>query len=135
MFYKLLADLIVVIHFVWITFMLLGFLLILQAFFYKKAFFDWFKFRIIHLIGIFYISLLSILGKYCPLTILENFLRSRYELNLVYPGSFIIHYLERLVYPAVNPLIIQIPTAFIAVFTILVFIIRPPRKIRKIPNV
>lgn len=135
MFYKLLADLIVVIHFVWIIFMLLGFLLTLQAFFYKKAFFDWFRFRIIHLIGIFYISLLSILGNYCPLTILENFLRSRYELNLVYPGSFIIHYLERLVYPAVNPLIIQIPTAFIAVFTILVFIIRPPRKIRKIPNV
>lgn len=124
--YKLLADLIVVIHFIWIIFMLLGFLLTLQAFFYKRDFFKWFRFRIIHVLGIFYVALLSILGRYCPLTILENYLRSRYDPNLVYPGSFIIHYLEGLVYPQVNPLIILIPTGFIAVFTVFAFILKPP---------
>lgn len=108
--------------------MLLGFVLTLQAFFYKKSFFNWFRFRIIHILGIFYVALLSIMGKYCPLTILENYLRLKYDPNLVYPGSFITHYLERLIYPEVNPLIIQIPTGFIAVFTVFVFILKPPWK-------
>lgn len=76
--------------------------------------------------GIFYVALLSIMGKYCPLTVLENYLRSRYDSNLVYPGSFIIHYLEGWVYPKVNSLIIQIPTGFIAVFTVFAFILKPP---------
>lgn len=128
MLYRLLADLIVVIHFVWIIFMLLGFILTLQAFFYKRTFFNWFRFRITHLGGILYVALLSIMGKYCPLTVLENYLRSRYNPNLTYPGSFIIHYLEGLVYPGVNSLVIQIPTAFIAIFTVFAFILKPPKK-------
>jgi hypothetical protein len=49
----------------------------------------------------------------------------------VYPGSFIVHYVEKLVYPEVNPLIIQIPTIIIAAFTVVVFIIRPPAKIKR----
>lgn len=130
MFYRILADANVIMHFMWILFMLLGFLFTLQAFFYKKSFFDWLKFRVIHLCGIFYVSLLAILGKYCPLTIWENIARSKYKTSLTYPGSFMIHYVEKLVYPDTNPLIIQIPITFIAIFTILVFIIRPPKGLK-----
>ena len=108
--------------------MLLGFLLTLQAFFCKKDFFNWFKFRVIHLFGIFYVALLSTMGKYCPLTVLENYLRSRYNPNLVYPGSFIIYYMEKLVYPRVNPLLIQIPTIFITLLTVFAFILKPPHR-------
>jgi len=110
--------------------MLLGFLLTLYAVLFREKFFDRWVFRSLHLLGIFYVASLSILGKYCPLTILENELRSRYAMSSVYSGSFIVHYLEKLVYPDVNPLVIQIPTVFIAVFTIVVFIVKPP-KIKK----
>lgn len=131
MLYKVFTDLIVVVHFVWILFMLLGFILTLCGFFYKR-FFDRWLLRTLHLFGILYVGLLALLGRYCPLTILENTLREKYNPELVYPGSFIIHYIERLVYPNVNPLIVLIPTVIIAVFTMVVFIIRPPAKIKRI---
>ncbi|MBA7510801.1 hypothetical protein ES705_02789 [subsurface metagenome] len=132
MSHKIFADAIIVVHFLYILFMLLGFLLTGYALFFRQKFFDRWLFRSLHLLGIFYVASLSILGKYCPLTILENELRLRYEVSLVYSGSFIVHYLEKLVYPDVNPLVIQIPTVFLAIFTIVVFIVRPPKKIKSI---
>ncbi len=130
MLYKFLADIIVIVHLGWISFMLIGFILTLCGFFWK-GFFDKWLFRIFHVFGIAYVSLLAIMGRYCPLTVFENMLRAKYDPSLTYPGSFMIYYFERLVYPDVNPLIIHIPTIFIAVFTVLMFIIRPPQKIRK----
>ena len=132
MSYKIFADAIIVVHFLFILFMLLGFLLTAYALVFWQKFFDWWLFRSLHLLGIFYVSSLSILGKYCPLTILENELRLRHEVSSVYSGSFIVHYLERLIYPDVNPLVIQIPTIFIAVFTVVVFVVKPPKKIKSI---
>ena len=131
MLYKVLADLIVVVHFAWILFMLAGFILTLCGLFWRE-FFDWWLFRILHLCGIIYVGLLAALRQYCPLTILENTLRQKYNPELTYPGSFIVHYIEKLVYPDINLLIILIPTVIIAVFTIVVFVIKPPEKIRKI---
>ncbi len=132
MLYKIFADAIIVLHFLFILFMLFGFFLTLYGIFFRHKFFDRWLFRSLHLLGIFYVASLSILGKYCPLTLLENQLRLRYEASLVYSGSFIAHYLEKLVYPDVNPLVIQIPTVFLGIFTIVVFIIRPPEKIKSI---
>ena len=131
MLYKFLADTIVIVHLVWILFMLLGFILTLRGFFCKE-FFDRWLFRTLHLLGIAYVSLLAIMGKYCPLTLWENTLRAKYDPSLTYPGSFMIHYFEKLVYPNVNPLIIRIPTTFIAVFTVAMFIIKPPKGIKGI---
>lgn len=131
MLYKVLADIIVVIHFAWILFMLIGFILTLCGSFYKR-FLDWWLFRTLHLFGIVYVGLLALLREYCPLTILENILRQRYNPELRYPGSFLVHYIEKLVYPDVNPSIILIPTAIIALFTVAIFIIKPPTKIKRI---
>jgi hypothetical protein len=131
MSYRLLADVIVVVHFAWILFMLVGFIFTLGGFFNKNFFDRWF-FRTLHLLGIAYVSTLAIMGRYCPLTIWENTLRAKYDPNLTYVGSFIIHYIEKLVYPDVNPLIIQIPTTFIAIFTVVMFLIKPPEKIKRI---
>ena len=130
MIYKVLADTIVVIHLIWIIFMLAGFVLTVRGF-WRKGFFNRWVFRTLHLCGIFFVGILGLLGKYCPLTVWENALLARYDPSLVYPGSFIIHYVEKLIYPGVHPLIIQIPTTFIAVFTLVVFVFRPPEKIRK----
>lgn len=130
MLYMILADTIVVMHFAWIVFMLAGFIFTVAAFWHKK-FFDKWLFRTLHLCGIVYVSSLAILGKYCPLTIWENTLRQKYDPGLTYPGSFMVHYIEMLVYPEVNPGIILIPTIFIAIFTIFVFIKKPPKKIKK----
>ena len=75
---------------------------------------------------------LTLLEKYCPLSILENYLKARYDPQAVYPGAFIIHYIELLVYPNVHPLVIVIPTIALAVFTLFVYVLRPPQKIRHV---
>ncbi len=129
MIYKILADAIVTMHFGWILFMLLGFILTLCAFF-KKDFWDRWLFRTIHLFGIVYVSSLAIMRKDCPLTLFENALRAKYDSALIYPGSFMVYYVEKFVYPDVNLLLILIPTAFIAIFSIIIFIIKPPAKIK-----
>ncbi len=131
MIYKVLADMIVTMHFAWILFMLIGFIFTLCSFF-RKNFWDRWLFRTIHLFGIVYVSALAIMRKDCPLTLLENALRAKYNPALTYPGSFMVYYVEKLVYPNANLLLILIPTAFIAIFSIIIFIVKPPAKIKQI---
>jgi len=130
MFHRVLADSIMVIHLAWIVFMLVGFVLTIRAFWCPNFFERW-LFRSIHLLGILFVAALEILNKYCPLTIWENALRRHDDPNTDYPGSFIIGHLEELIYPDVSPLVVVIPTIVIAVFTLAVFILRPPSKFRR----
>jgi hypothetical protein len=131
MFYKLTADIIVVLHFIWIIFMLLGFFLTIYGFF-RKEFFDWWLFRTLHLSGILFVGILTALRKFCPLTVLENLSRVKHNPESTYPGSFIIHYIENLVYPDVNQTLLRVGTVFVAVFILFLYIIRPPKKIKKL---
>ncbi len=142
MLYKILADLLVVIHFIWILFMLWGFILTLSGSFTlyflhtaaerRPSFFDRWLFRTIHLSGILYVAVLTIFGKYCPLTIWENQLRARHAPHLKYPASFVIHYIEKLVYPDADFLLFVIPTMIIALFTLIMFVLKPPAKIKQL---
>lgn len=139
--YKLAADLIVVIHFAWIVFMLWGVALtagsVIGLCVFGGAsprctrFMDRWIFRTVHLGGILFVGLLAGLGKYCPLTIWEYNLRRAADPYLAYPGSFIVQWIQRLVYPDVHPLMIVIPTIFIALFTLLAYLLCPPIQIRR----
>jgi uncharacterized membrane protein len=46
--------------------------------------------------------LLQISGWYCPLTYIEIWLREKHDPSITYKGSFIIHYVEKLVYIDLN---------------------------------
>lgn len=91
-----------------------------------RKFFDRWILRTVHLIGIVFVAILTLLDKYCPLTIMEYLIRRRYDPATDYPGSFIVHYIEKMVYPDLNPILIVAPTLFVAVFTIAAYLIRPP---------
>ena len=131
MFYKIIADIIVVLHFIWIIFMLLGFFLTICGFFRKK-YFDYWLFRTLHLLGILFVGILTVLQRFCPLTILENLSRARYSPESTYPGSFIVHYIENLVYPDINQTLLRLGTVFAAIFILVVYIIKPPARIRNL---
>ncbi len=111
--------------------MLLGFFLTIYGFF-NKVFFEWWLFRTLHLSGILFVGILTILRRFCPLTILENLSRTRYDLESTYPGSFIVHYIEKLVYPDVNQTLLRVGTLFVALFTLVVFVTKPPAKIKNL---
>jgi hypothetical protein len=131
MLYRILADALMVIHFIWILFMLWGFVLTVRGLWHKDFFERW-LFRTIHLSGILLVAALALLDEYCPLTVWENNLRRHYNPDFDYPGSFIIGHIEKLVYPDVSIMVVLVPTVIMALFTLIVFIARPPSKIKNV---
>jgi len=101
MFYKILADIIVFTHFLWIFFLFLG---VFWGIKNKKI-------KIFHISGLFLAFVIQIFDWYCPLTYLEVWLRSKHDPALNYTGSFIIHYVENIVY-------LELPRHLILLFTI-----------------
>jgi hypothetical protein len=142
MLYRIAADIVVLIHFGWIVFMLVGFFVTAWAFGgvyvfkrtggWEERFLDRWVLRTVHIAGIAYAGTLAVIGRYCPVTMLENFFRRRYDPASTYPGGFLIHYIERIVYPDVPVQAILIPTVIIAVLTLVMFAVRPPLKIKEI---
>lgn len=103
-FYKVTADLVVFVHFLWIVFLFLGGIWGRRNTFIK----------IFHLSGIGFAIFIQIFGLFCPLTYIEVWLRSKHDPQLAYSGSFIIYYLEKLIY-------IEVPGYLIFIFTIALF--------------
>lgn len=88
MIYRLLADLVVLLHASFILFALLGGLLVLR---HRR----WLW---LHIPAAIWAAAVVIGGWICPLTYLENALR-RASAQAGYDGSFIEHYLLPLIYP------------------------------------
>jgi Protein of Unknown function (DUF2784) len=88
MIYKIFADAVVFFHFLWILFLFFG------ALGGKRNI----GIKIFHLAGLLFAVILQISGWYCPLTYLEVWLRSKHDSGLIYTGSFIIYYVEKIVY-------------------------------------
>jgi len=55
-------------------------------------------FRLLHLLAIGWVALQAWLGAVCPLTTLENWLRLQARQTAVYQGSFIEHWVQRLLF-------------------------------------
>lgn len=95
--YLLAADAILLLHALFVAFVIMGLLLIFVG---KFLSWSWVRspwFRWAHLIGIGVVVIQAWLGVICPLTIWESALRSKAG-DAVYAGSFIAHWLEALLY-------------------------------------
>jgi hypothetical protein len=68
--------------------------------------------KIFHIFGLVFAIAIQIFDWYCPLTHIEVWLRSKHNPTITYTGSFIIHYVEKIVY-------IEISRPLIIIFTIL----------------
>ena len=108
MLYKILADVVVLIHFLWILFLIFGAFLGVA----NKAI------KIFHISGLVFAFVIQILGWYCPLTHLEVWLRAKHDPSLAYAGSFIIHYVERLIYIEISARLIFSLTLLLMGFNI-----------------
>lgn len=86
--YRVLADIVVVTHLLWIFFLITG------AYWGRKHR----PVMIMHGAGLVFAVVMQVFGWYCPLTHLEVWLRERQGVGESYPGSFIAHYVENLVY-------------------------------------
>jgi polyferredoxin len=86
--YGLATDIVVLIHFLWILFLLFG------AWWGRRSR----TVAIMHGTGLAFALVLQLFGWYCPLTHLEVWLRARQGPAGSYTGSFIGHYLEKAIY-------------------------------------
>jgi hypothetical protein len=85
----MLADLVVLIHFTFVLFVVLGGLLVLR----------WPKLAYVHLPVAVYGALIELVGWVCPLTPLEKQLRESAGMS-GYQGGFVEHYILPVLYPA-----------------------------------
>lgn len=88
MSYAVLADLAMIVHFLFVSFVVFGGVLVLR---FKHV--AW-----IHLPAVCWGILIELLGFGCPLTPLENWLRLEAG-QVGYPGGFLEHYLVPILYP------------------------------------
>lgn len=92
MIYRILADIILIIHFGFLLFTVFGGFLVIR----------WKRLWKIHLPTVIWGFLLQYFLWNCPLTGLEKYLRLQAN-ETVYSGSFIEHYVTALLYPAISP--------------------------------
>jgi hypothetical protein len=114
MFYKLAADFVVLIHFLWIIYLIFGVFLGRR---YRIV-------KIFHIAGLGFALILQIFGWYCPLTYLEIWLRQRHDPLLTYSGSFIIHYVGNLIYIDLSPGIIFVLTVILVSISTCIYSVR-----------
>jgi hypothetical protein len=91
--YSNLADLVLLIHFAIVLFVVGGLLLIILGNLLRWPWVNRWWFRSLHLLAISVVVLESWLGIECPLTTLENWLRLQAGQG-VYQGSFIQHWVH-----------------------------------------
>ncbi len=87
--YKLLADALVVVHFTFVAYVMLGGLLSLR----------WNRLGWVHIPCVLWVIWVSSSGSICPLTPMENDLRDQAGLQR-YEGGFVDHYIMPVLYPS-----------------------------------
>jgi hypothetical protein len=90
MSYRIVADLVIFIHFLWIAFVILGFPI--------SLYFNLPKWRIFHLLALIAMVIMQLTRTICPMTYLEAYLKSKGASNRVYPGQFTIDTIEKVIY-------------------------------------
>jgi len=118
MLYRIAADITVILHLLWITFLIFG------AFIGRK--FKWIK--RLHIGGIILALVFQFFGWYCPLTHLEIRLRKMHDPSQSYSGSFIIHYVEKIVYLNMSPGVILALTIILAIVSVWLYWPRNTKK-------
>jgi hypothetical protein len=114
-----LADALLVIHFAFVVFVVVGFLLILLGLLARWTWVHNRKFRITHLAAIGIVVLQAWFGQLCPLTIWENALRHRAGQS-GYAETFIEHWLHEILFYQAAPWVF---TAIYTAFGLLVVLV------------
>ncbi len=123
-----LADAILLVHFLFVCFVVFGLLAIYLGYFLNWAWVRNRLFRITHLIAIGIVVLQAWLGVICPLTTWEMALREEAG-TAVYSGSFVQHWLQSLLYyTAPDWVFTVLYTAFAALVLASWFVVRPSPK-------
>ena len=128
-FHSLLADILLLIHFAFVAFVVLGFVVIWIGHFCRWPFVRNLRFRIAHLAAIGFVLAESLGGIVCPLTTWENQLRTSAGQDAAYSGSFIQHWFGRILFHDWSEQTFTVIYAAFFLFVVLTFwVVRPKRR-------
>ncbi len=125
MLYSILADLIVAIHVCYVSFVVIGQLVIWLGLILKWR---WIRnpwFRCTHLIAMLIVGVEAIFDIECPLTAWEAYLRNLAG-ETVSEGSFVGRCLHSIIFVNVNTNVLEGLHIFCAILVLATFILRPP---------
>ena len=127
-FYIVLADAVLVLHVAFVAFVIIGLLLVWIGWLRRWAFVRNFWFRATHLAAIGVVATESVAGIVCPLTSWENQLRFLAGGEVYYQGSFIQHWLHRVMFFDCGERIFTMSYVAFFLFVALSLWLVPPRR-------
>lgn len=126
MFYRLAADAVVVVHFAYVAFVVVGLLAILLG---LACGWRWVRnpvFRILHLGAIVFVAAEALGGVTCPLTTWEYQLRTLAG-DATYQGDFIAAWVHDLLFFDAEPWVFTVCYVAFALVVLATFLFGPPR--------
>lgn len=124
--YQILADVIVVAHFAYVMFVILGLLAVLIGRVFKWEWTRSFWFRVIHLSMILTVVFEAWFGIVCPLTTWEQDLR-KLGGQETYDGAFIAQWVHDLLFVDASPAVLTTCYSVFGLTVLASFILSPPR--------
>jgi hypothetical protein len=128
--YSHLADLVLVVHVLFVAFVGLGFAAIWIGYFAGWQVASDLRFRLAHLLAMAFVLAESVFGVTCPLTTWESEFRARAGED-GYAGSFIQHWVGRLLFYECSERAFTVLYAAFFALILLTFWIAPPRWSRR----
>ena len=125
--YRVLAELVLILHTAFIAFVLFGLIAVLIG---MAARWEWtrnFWFRAAHLAAIGYVVVQALYGMVCPLTTLENYLRSRAGQDPYGEAGFIQYWLHKLIFFDAEPWVFTVCYTAFGVLVAATWWFAPPR--------
>ena len=117
----MLADIVLIIHFLFVVFVVVSLPLIWMGRWMRLNFVRNLRFRLAHIAAILFVVVESIFGMVCPLTLLEDRLRGGES-----SGNFIQHWLHRILFYEVPEWILATIYVLFAILVIITFRLVPP---------
>ena len=124
--YTLLADIVIVLHAMYVVFVVGGQVMILTGWYYKWHWTTNPIFRVIHITAILFVVAEAWFGIVCPLTTLEYELRIRAG-QTTHEMNFIGYWLNRLLFFSASEWIFTLAYTLFALLVITVFVYYPPK--------
>jgi hypothetical protein len=124
--YRILADAIVVFHFAYVAFVVIGMIAILVGILRRWAWVRNFWFRAIHLAAIGVVVLETLFGVLCPLTEWEDSLREASGAPNE-AGTFVGRWAHALLFVDTPPSVLSVCYVIFGVAVVAAFVVAPPR--------
>lgn len=125
--YSLLADLIVIFHFLYVVFAVCGQVTILVGWVFRWQFIRQPAFRILHLVSVGFVALEAVIGMVCPLTDWEYNFRNLAGQCIDRDLSFIARLIRMIIFYDFPPWVFTFMHISFGILVILTFIFIPPK--------